>query len=367
MILPHTYPAILALMILSMLAWGSWANAYKLTGKWRFELFYFDFALGVLLTALVLAYTFGSLGISLASGPDGFSFWDDLLHAGKHQWLYAFLGGMIFNFANMLLVAAISVAGMAVAFPIGLGLALIVGVGLNYLTKPTGHASMLFGGCALVACAIVAEVIAYRALGLLRHEEAARAGVAKSTRRGAPIRGVVLALVGGLLMGTFPPLVEIARQSEIGLGPYALCVMFAFGVFVSTIMFNLFFMNLPVEGEPLDIFDYLKGRPKDHLLGLLGGIVWCAGATAAFVAFTASAELATPVAGVAAAHSPIGPAVSYAMGQGATLIAALWGIFLWKELNGADTRVKSLTTIMFVLFGVGLALVSIATAYAGGQ
>jgi len=367
MILPHTYPAILALMILSMLAWGSWANAYKLTGKWRFELFYFDYALGVLLTALVFAYTFGSLGISLSSGPDGFSFWDDLMHAGKHQWLYAFLGGMVFNFANMLLVAAISVAGLAVAFPIVLGLALIVGVGLSYLTQPVGHAGMLFGGCALIACAIVVDVIAYRAMGLLRHEETARAGIAKSTRRGAPIKGVVLALVGGLLMGTFSPLVEIARQGEIGLGPYAVCVVFAFGVFVSTFVFNMFFMNLPVEGEPLDAFDYLKGRPKDHLFGLLGGIVWCAGATAAFVAVTASAELAAPAAGVAAAPSPIGPALSYAIGQAATLIAALWGVLLWKEFKGADSRVKSLTAIMFVLFAVGLALVSLAPANAAGQ
>ncbi|MGA3099244.1 MAG: hypothetical protein ABSF25_22530 [Bryobacteraceae bacterium] len=367
MILPHSYPAVLALMILSMMAWGSWANTYKLTGKWRFELFYFDFAIGVLLAALVFACTFGSLGINLASGPDGFSFWDDLMHADKHHWLYGFLGGAIFNFANMLLVAAISVAGMAVAFPIGIGLALIVGAGLNYLTKPAGHPAFLWGGCALIAGAIVADALAYSALGILRHEQAARAGTAKSTRRRAPIKGLVLALVGGLLMGTFFPLVEMGREGDAGLGPYAICVMFAGGILVSTFVFNLFFMNLPVDGEPVEILDYFKGLRKQHLLGILGGIVWCTGAVAALVAAAGNADTSAGLAGAAAAASPVGPALSYAMGPAAALVAALWGILVWKELNGADSKVKSLTALMFVLFAAGLALVAMAPLYAGGQ
>lgn len=366
MILPHTYPAILALMILSMLSWGSWANTYKLTGKWRFELFYFDYAFGVLLAALVFAYTVGSLGINLSSGPDGFSFWDDLMHADKHHWLYGFMGGVVFNFANMLLVAAISVAGLAVAFPIGIGLALIVGVGLNYLIKPAGHPAFLFGGCALIVGAIVVDALAYRALGMLRHEEAAKTGKAKSTRRGAPIKGVILALVSGLLMGTFFPLVEKGKEGDLGLGPYAICVVFAVGVFFSTFVFNMFFMNLPVEGEPVEFFDYFKGRTKQHLLGILGGAIWCTGATAAFVAASANADTAVGVAG-AAASTPIGPAVSYAMGQGATLISALWGILVWKEFKGADFKVKSLTAFMFVLFAAGLTLVSMAPLYPTGQ
>ena len=367
MILPHSYPAILSLMILSMLCWGSWANTCKLTGKWRFELFYFDFALGVMLAALVFAYTVGSLGINLPSGPDGFSFWDDLMHAGKRQWMFGFMGGVVFNLGNMLLVAAISVAGLAVAFPIGMGVALVLSACLSYLTKPTGQPAFLFGGCALIVGAIVVDAMAYRALGLLRHEEAARAGAAKSTRRGAPIKGVILALVSGLLLGTFSPLVEKGQASEVGLGPYAICVVFAVGVFFSTLMFNLFFMNLPVEGEPVDIFDYLKGRAKQHLLGVLGGALWCTGAVAAFVAASANADLAAPVAGVASAPSPIGPAVSYAMGQGATLIAAVCGIWIWREFKGADYKVKSLTTLMFVLFAIGLTLVSVAPRYAIGQ
>jgi glucose uptake protein len=167
-------------------------------------------------------------------------------------------------------------------------------------------------------------------------------------------------------MGTFFPLVEKGKEGDLGLGPYAVCVVFAGGVFFSTFVFNMFFMNLPVEGEPVEFFDYFKGRKKQHLLGILGGVIWCTGATAAFVAASANADTAVGVAG-AAASSPIGPAVSYAMGQGATLISALWGILVWKEFKGADFKVKSLTALMFVLFAAGLILVSMAPLYATGQ
>jgi glucose uptake protein len=285
------------------------------------------------------------------------------MHAGKRQWMFGFLGGVVFNFANMLLVAAISVAGMVVAFPIGIGLALVVGVCLNYLIKPAGHPAFLFGGCALIVGAIVLDTLAYRAMGMLRHEAAAKAGVAKSTRRGAPIKGVVLALVSGLLMGTFFPLVEKAREAEIGLGPYAICVVFAAGVFFSTFVFSMFFMNLPVEGEPLEIADYLKGSRKQHLLGILGGAIWCTGAVAAYVAASANAEAP---AGIAAAP-PVGPALSSALAQGAAIVAALWGILVWREFKGADSKVKSLTTLMLALFAAGLALVSMAPLHATGQ
>jgi len=347
MILPHTYAATLTLMILSMLCWGSWANTYKLTGKWRFELFYFDYALGLLLASLIYAYTVGTLGY------DGFTFVDDFMHAGKRQWVYGFAGGVIFNFANMLLVAAISVAGMAVAFPVGIGLALVVGVALNYLIKPAGNPTLLFAGCGLIVGAIVADALGYRAIAILRHERQAKAGLATSTRRPTPIKGIILALVSGLLMGTFFPLVEKAKEGEIGLGPYAVCVVFAVGVFISTFVFNMFFMNLPVEGEPVDFFDYFKGRPGQHLLGVLGGMIWCTGAIASFVAASAGSD---------AASSPakVGPAVSYAMAQGATLISALWGVVVWKEFKGGDAKVKIFAALMFLLFAGGLTLVSLA-------
>lgn len=340
MILPQTYAAALCLMVLSMLCWGSWANTYK-ASKWRFELYYFDFAVGLLAVAFLIAITAGSMGF------DGFTFFDDMFHAGKRQWLYGFVAGVVFNLANMLLMAAIAVAGMAVAFPVGIGLALIIGVVSNYLIKPAGNPTLIFGGCALIIAAIIVCAMAYQFISNTRHEEEAKAGKAKSTRRPGVLKGVIIALVSGVLMGSFYPLIEKGKQGDLGLGPYAIAVLFAIGVFLSTFVFNLFFMNLPIQGEPLEFVDYFKGPPRAHLMGFLGGGIWILGAVASFA--VASAE---------AVH--VGPAVSYAMGQGSTLISALWGILLWREFRGADAKTKALLALMLILFAIGLTLVSMA-------
>ncbi|HTQ54957.1 MAG TPA: hypothetical protein VMI94_10880 [Bryobacteraceae bacterium] len=353
MILPHTYIATLLVLLFSMFCWGSWANTQKMTGKWRFELFYFDYAFGVLLTAVICAFTFGTLGF------DGFSFMDDMMNGGKRYAAMGFGAGMVFNLANMLLVAAIAVAGLSVAFPVGIGLALIIGVIWNYLIRPQGNAILLFVGCALVVGAIIVDSIAYKLMEAYRAELQAQAGKAKSTRKKVSLKGVFLSLASGVLMGSFYPLVVMAKSSEWGgtagengLGPYAIAFVFAMGVFLSTFVFNLFFMNLPVEGEPLEFLDYFKGLPKQHLLGVVGGIVWCAGTVANFVASSAPEGV------------QVGPAISLALGQGAAMVSALWGLLLWKEFAGADSRVKSFVAIMFVLFVAGLAMISVAPLYA---
>ena len=326
---------------------------HALFGKWRFELFYFDYAFGVLLIAVICAFTLGSLGY------DGFSFLDDVMNGGKRYVALSFAAGMIFNLANMLLVAAITVAGLAVAFPVGIGLALIIGVIWNYTIRPQGNPMLLFAGCALVVGAIIVDAIAYRAMELLRAEARAQAGKAKSTRKRVSLKGVFLSLASGVLMGSFYPLVVMSKSSdwggtagENGLGPYTIGVVFALGVFLSTLVFNLFFMNLPVEGEPLELLDYFKGLPKQHFLGVAGGALWCAGAIANFVGSSAPEAV------------QVGPAISLALGQGAAMVSALWGLLLWKEFKGADTRVTALVFIMFVLFIAGLALISVAPLYA---
>jgi glucose uptake protein len=343
MILPQTHFAVLFLMILSMFCWGSWANSFKLAGKWRYELYYFDFAAGMALFALLCALTVGNLGY------DGFSFMDDLMHAGKRQWLYGFMAGVIFNLGNMILMSAISVAGMAVAFPIGIGVATILGTILAYAARSTGNPALLFAGCAVMAGAIVAAALACRFQAVLRHEELARAGKAASTRRPSSIKGIVLALVSGLLLGSFLPLVDAARESEIGLGPYAVAAVFAIGLLLSTFVFNVFLMNLPVEGEPLELLDIFKSTPQQHLLGLAGGALWCIGLVASLAAGSAPAE----------AH--LGPAAGRFLALGFPLIAALWGIFLWKEFQRSDVRVRTLVVFMFLLFACGLLLISQAS------
>ena len=345
MLLPSSYLITLLLTVLTMLCWGSWANTFKLSGKWRFELFYFDYSAGVLLGAIILALTFGTLGY------DGFEFMDDLLHAGRRQDLYGFAGGVIFNLANMLLVAAISVAGMAVAFPVGIGVALVIGVVWNYILAPHGNPAFLFGGAAVIVAAIVVDALAYKNYALAKVEREARAGNAKSTRKAVSLKGISLALVSGVLMGSFFPLVEMGKGGELGLGPYAIGFVFALGVFLSTFAFNMFFMNLPVEGKPVEITEYFRGNFRQHTLGILGGMIWITGAVSNFVAASAQGK------------AQVGPAVSYAIGQGATMVSALWGLLVWKEFAGADQRVRMLLGVMLALFVVGLGLVSVAPLF----
>jgi glucose uptake protein len=336
MILPSTYEVALLLSIVSMICWGSWANTQKMAGKWRFELFYFDYSLGVLLASVILGFTFGTMG-------DGMTFVDNFLITGKRQMFFGVVGGVVFNLANMLLVAAIAVAGLAVAFPVGIGLALVIGVVWNYILNPQGNPTLLFTGAGLVVTAIIVDALAYRAYAASRP--------ASKGRPKASAKGIVLSLVSGLLMGSFYPLVEMGKADENGLGPYAIAFMFAMGVFFSTFIFNIYFMNLPVEGEAVGMADYIRGTVKQHLLGVFGGLVWCCGTIANFVAASSPPEV------------NVGPAVSYALGQGATLISALWGLLVWKEFAGAAGRVRVLIVAMLVLFVVGLSLVSVAPLY----
>lgn len=336
MILPTTYVAALLLTVLTMICWGSWANTTKLTGKWRFELFYFDYSLGVLLLAIVAAMTLGSMGDDLTA-------FDNFLIAGKRKMLYGFAGGMVFNLANMLLVAAISVAGLAVAFPIGIGLALVIGVIWNYLITPQGNPGLLFGGAALVVGAIVVCAQAYRT-----HAATRKPVLGQPPRPRRTGRGIVLSLISGVLMGSFYPLVEMGKTGDLALAPYSIALIFALGVFFSTFFFNIIFMNLPVEGPAISPFQYFRGTLKQHFLGVLGGVIWCTGTIANFAASSAPPEV------------NVGPAISYGLGQGATLISTLWGLLVWKEFEGASGRVKSLLAVMLLLFVAGLGSISLA-------
>lgn len=342
MILPFTYLGALYLMLLSMICWGSWANSFKLTKSWRFELFYFDYAFGVLLATIIAAFTFGNMGY------DGFTLFDDVTHAGLRQDAWGLAAGVVFNLANMLLVAAISVAGMSVAFPIGIGLALVIGVVWNYTIHPVGDKTLLFGGMAIIVAAIIVDALAYRSYALTRSRQAAREGKARQVRKSMSTKGIILSLVAGVLMGSFFPLLQNGMVADIGLGPYAISLIFAIGVFFSTFVFNLIFMNLPVEGAPLEIGEYFKGSLKSHGLGIAGGMIWSVGLISNLVAAAGEGK------------ATVGPAVSYGIGQGATMVSALWGIFVWREFAGADSKAKGLLAAMLILFIGGLTMLSLA-------
>ena len=338
MFLPETYAITLALMILSMLCWGSWANTLKLCPNFRFQLFYWDYTFGVVLGALAWGFTAGTFG-------KGTPFWDAILHTPGEAIAYAICGGIIFNIANLLLVAAIDIAGLAVAFPIGIGLALIVGTVSSYFVHPAANPLLIFGGVALVTIAIVVDTLAYRKR--------------ESTARATSTRGIILSLVAGLLMGSFYPLVAHAMTTVVvypgGLapfypGPYAIALFFSIGILLSTIPANWLLMKKPLDGKPpVNGADYGRAKASWHIAGLLGGFIWCCGAISNFVA--------------SQSHANVGPAVSYSIGQGATMISAAWGVFIWHEFAGAPRAARQLLVLMFHFFILGLGAIALAPLY----
>ena len=323
---PESYAIALAFMIITMLCWGSWANTLKLTPGYRFQLFYWDYVIGLFVGAIAWGLTLGSMGTA------GLPFFADIAHAGSHNILWAVVGGIDFNIANLLLVAAIDIAGLAVAFPIGIGLALVVGAVSSYLLAPKANPLMLFAGVALVAAAIVCDAAAYRAR--------------ESVKQAASVRGIVLSLVAGLLMGTFYPFVSKSLSGEGAPGPYAISFFFVIGVALCAIPFNYLLMRKPLDGKPpASMSGYTQAKPSWHLWGIVGGIIWCTGATLNFVASRTGV---------------VGPAVSYSIGQGATMVTAAWGVFAWREFATAPAKAKQLLFWMFVLFLLGLTLVALA-------
>ncbi|MDX1700978.1 MAG: GRP family sugar transporter [Melioribacteraceae bacterium] len=328
MIVVESYLIALIMCFVTMLCWGSWANTQKLASKeWRFQLFYWDYSVGVLLLALILAFTMGSIG------TEGRSFLADLGQADGEALLSAFIGGIVFNFANIVLVAAIDIAGMAVAFPVGIGLALVIGVITNFIAVPIGDPFVLFIGVALVTVAIIVDAMAYRRL--------------PSEEERSITKGLVLSIIAGIAMGFFYRFVAASMSSnfinpEAGLlSPYTAVVIFSVGLLISNFVWNTIVMVKPFVGEPVPFNDYFsKGNTKLHLIGILGGMIWSLGMSFSIIASGAA-----------------GFAISYGLGQGATMVAAFWGVFIWKEFKDAPKGTNKLLSLMFVCFILGLALI----------
>jgi glucose uptake protein len=324
--LPQSYGIALLFMITSMLCWGSWANSMKLCPGYRFQLFYWDYILGLFVGIFAVGSTLGSFGTL------GRPFFTDISAAPQASIMYAMAGGGIFNIANLLLVAAIEVAGMAVAFPVGIGIALVVGALSSYVLTPKGSPLLLFGGIALVMVAIVCDSLAYKT------REAARSG--------SNVRGIVISVLTGSLMGTFYPLVSKAMNIPDSPGPYATALFFVIGVALCALPLNYFFMKQPIDGgAPVDFRDYTSAPARWHLAGILGGIVWMCGGTLNFIASRVNF---------------VGPAISYSIGQGATMVSAFWGVFIWREFASSSSRVRNLLIVMFICFLAGLIFIAVA-------
>ena len=331
MFIVKSYLLAVILCVVTMMCWGSWGNTQKLAGKsWCYELFYWDYVLGILLFSLLMGFTLGSYG------EEGRSFLTDLAQVSPSTFGWIILGGIIFNLANILLSASISQAGMSVAFPVGVGLALVLGVIQNYILQAKGNPVLLFLGVALVVVAIVVNGIA-------------SGRIQKDSSSGK--KGIVLAIVAGVLMSFFYSFVakgmDLDNFEHPAIGkatPYTAFFIFSLGIFLSNFLWGTIAMKRPVEGKPVSYADYFKGSGKLHWVGILGGVVWGVGTVLSYIA-----------AGKA------GAAISYALGQGAPMIAALWGVFVWKEFKGADKKTNTYLAIMFLFFIVGLAMI----VYAG--
>ena len=342
MTLPTTYLSALLVTILGLIALGSWINALKLTGKWRFELFYFDVALGVAVAAAVAAFTLGTLG------SDGFTFLDDMMRAGKRNMAFGAAAGMLFNLGYMLLVGGVSLAGMAIAFPLGLGMALILSSLLSYFSRPQGQPIMVFIGLGLVALALILDMVTHRLLSMRKEIQRMKAGEHRTLKPRISWRALLVSFIGGLLIGALGPLLSMAKTGDTGLGPYSLVVMFSVGILFSTFVFNLYLMNLPLSGRPLEILEYFRGRLRQHAIGLLGGAVWAMGIIASLVATSAPEE------------AQVARGTSFALLESAPLLAALWGLAAWKEFKEADARTTSLLVLMLFLYLAGLVMLALA-------
>lgn len=330
MFIIETYLLAVVFSVITMICWGSWPNMQKLVRpSWRFELFYWDYVMGIVLVALLFAFTLGSYGNA------GRGFLPDLAQAEWEHIFSAVLGGAIFNAANILFVAAIALAGMAVAFPVGAGFGLILGVSVNYIAAPVGNAGLLFGGVALIATAILLSATAHRKLSRSQKKVSAK--------------GILLTLAAGVLFGFFYRFIAGAmyadfRSPEAGkLGPYTAVVCFGIGVLLSNFIFNTLLMKKPVEGKPLRYAAYFEGNAKDHVMGLLGGIIWGGGLVLSILS-----------AGEA------GFAISFGLGQGNAMIAAIWGVFVWKEFREAPPGTSKWLYGMFLCYIAGLICIVLA-------
>ncbi|MDP2722214.1 MAG: GRP family sugar transporter [Bacteroidales bacterium] len=330
MFIVSSYTLAVGLCFITMLCWGSWANSQKIAAKnWRFELFYWDYVIGILLFSLLFGFTFGS------TGSLGMSFLDSINQASNSSIVNSIIGGVIFNLSNILLVAAIAIAGMATAFPVGVGIAMVLGVLINYMATPKGDPVLLFVGVGIVVIAIVLDAIAYKKLAVIVKK--------------ASTKGIVLSVLAGFLMAWFFRFIASAIAAdpiypEAGkLTPYAAFFFFAIGVVISNFLFNTYLMKKPIEGTPVNFKQYFQGNFRSHLSGIIGGMVWALGTSLSLLA-----------AGKA------GYAISFGLGQGATMIGAFWGVFIWKEFKGAGKSINTLLALMFILFTTGLALIILA-------
>jgi glucose uptake protein len=351
MLLANTATAAVVALVVCVLGWGAWAVFFKSAKKARYEYFVYDFSWGAGLAAVVAAFTLGSWD------TNELTFQDNFLLAALRKMAWAVASGLVFNLANSLLLAAVSVSGMWVAFPVAFGLAWAVGAVVDYFVMPGWNAALAFGGAAVVLTSTVLAVLAYRWQLADREQRAVEAMKADPNARGqAPklsaTKGAALAISAGVFFAIFFPMIQEAVGGDTGVAPYGAALLVAAAIVGSSLVYVPFLLNFPVRGKPLTVRQYFKVEGKHHILGLMAGVVWMAGFLAGLIALAAGAD------------ARLGPVVEYLVPKTAPLLAVVLGV-VWGELKNAPVRVTALTVATVVLMLAGLGLVAVAPLYGG--
>jgi glucose uptake protein len=348
MIFPSSDLASFLVLVFSMICWGSWANTQKLVRPRRFELYYYDFIFGFLAAAVLAAFTFGSLNTS------ELSFQENFLITAYRNMAWAVAAGMVFGIGNIFLLATVSISGLAVAFPVALGTAVVVGTAWNLVTGAQNSAMLAILGVLLVLIAVVIVAFAYG--NHLDRLLAARTNTAlrpdprlqRPPKSPSAAQAVILGVISGFAFGFVRPLTDLARETDNGVAPYGLALLLGAGMLAMAVLLTPFFFNFPVAGEPLGLRHLFSGSGMQHFYGFIGGVLAGAAVLGAFVVAAAPAT------------ARVTPGITYALMQGGTLLAALWGLLVWREFKSADLRVRTMFAVLLIVFALGIGMLSVA-------
>lgn len=333
---PGSFEVALVLLVVNAICWGSWANTSKLAGNWRFEAFYWPYALGLLVFAFISAMTLGNVG--------DVGFFENLRSAEPIKMIYGVASGFVWNLGNILMVAAIVLAGFSMALPISVGSSIVIGSTLSYIVEPKGNPMFLFIGVGLITVAILSDAYAYiirdrKSSGTIA-ERQSPSGMKKSTKK-----GLILSIITGVLFGIFPMFFALSYKQPSGLDPYGTGLFFAVGAFASTFVYMPIFMKKPLTGDkPIGFAEIKRGKPVWFLAGLLGALIWVTGLSFNLIS-----------------GNKVGVAIAFVLGQCSAMIGACWGIFVWKDFKGAPRRTWVFIVEMFLLFFMGIVYVGLAS------
>ena len=346
----------LVFLCLAAACFGLWPNAFKLSGsRWRFELFSFDFGIGALLISVILAYTLGTFGNDLGVS-------ERLMVSSRTNQGLAVVSGGIFALGNMLLLSGISLLGLSIAFPLAIGTAFVA---YSFLQFSSASLTFLLLGMTLLLVAIILSAAAARqgektlpgaslAKAARKHHAAgSRTYVVKKPPEAMlnSTKGLIVCVISGLALASFWPFLSRSLVGDFGLGNYAALLLFAVGLFFSTIVLNLYFMNIAIHGGSISFNSYFRGNVQRHLLGLGSGLVWAL----AFLAI------------LLASRRPISVDLSIllrvAVPMASVAVAGLCGLLLWREHSGASGTVRRNAFLAIAFFLVGVVIFAYSLAH----